>query len=104
MTDTFPTPLPLDGALMTDEIKFGALPPAHTRAAPSRWAEVAAALIARPSEWAMVKEAKPVGVAVRIRNGGYMAFRPVGAFEATCRNTKNGKADIWARFVGVPND
>ena len=88
-----------------EEIKFGALPPmAKGRPPSARWAAIAAALMARPGEWAMVKEATFVNVAVHIRTGSYTAFVPAGAFEATCRNTKNGKGDIWARFVGVPND
>lgn len=56
-----------------------------------RWAEnadlraIADELRANPGRWAVVAEAANPGSATHIRTGHYVAFRPVGHFEATLR-------------------
>ncbi|MFH8405265.1 hypothetical protein ACH4FX_10880 [Streptomyces sp. NPDC018019] len=37
----------------------------------------------------------------RVRTGKLAAFRPAGAFEAKAHGTKDGGAEVWARYVGA---
>lgn len=85
------------------DIEFGELPQSHrgNRAASGRHVAIAAALRARPGEWALV--AKNVGTteAGNIKSAHRAAYRPAGSFEAVTRgNGKPNRADIWARYVG----
>ena len=66
---------------------------------------IAQALEARQGEWAMIGRLAP-STASNIRSGVIKAYEPSGSFEAVCRNssTEDRKADIWARYVGQPNE
>jgi hypothetical protein len=87
---------------MTAPIEFGELP-ASARAPIGEGVRIAAALRARPGEWARVKVYGSPGsarvYAHQINHGGTEPFRPAGAFEATTRG-----CDVWARFVGPRAD
>lgn len=78
------------------EIKFQN-PPMHKRGR-TDWASVAEQLRQRPGEWALVARVNPAAV-THIKRGGYKAF-PAGEFEATSRNARDSKADIYVRYVG----
>lgn len=78
------------------EIKFQN-PPRRKRGR-TDWVSVAEQLRQRPGEWALVARMSPATV-VRIKRGGYKAF-PAGEFEATSRNVRDKKADIYLRYVG----
>jgi hypothetical protein len=43
-------------------------------------------------------------MARNIKAGSMVAFRPKGAFEAVSRNSRGNRADIYVRFVGVPDE
>ncbi len=62
---------------------------------------VAAQLRAHPGQWANLGEMHS-SLALRIRRGEIVAFRPAGAFEATTRGINKGHthATIYARFIG----
>ena len=77
-------------------------PPVHGKAGRD-WAAIVEQLKSRPGQWALVAEVAPVSTANSIRTGILKAWRPVGAFEARGTNTKNGRADIYARYVGGDN-
>ena len=65
------------------------------------WGTIAAELRANPDEWAVIAENMPTNVAARIKQGGIVAFRPAGHFEATNRGVRNGLSEkVYARFVG----
>jgi len=66
---------------------------------------IAAELRSRPDEWALILEDVSNNFANQIRNGVLAAYRPVGAYEATTRgNTPSGRASIYARYVGGPDE
>lgn len=62
------------------------------------WASVAEQLRQRPGEWALVTRANP-SVVPQVKRGRYQAL-PRGEFEATSRNVRDGKAEIYLRYVG----
>lgn len=61
---------------------------------------IAAALRARPGEWALVRSDVSEAIAWQIRRGVIQAFLPPGTFEARSVITEGRKADIYARYVG----
>ncbi|AZM51796.1 hypothetical protein DMA15_03690 [Streptomyces sp. WAC 01529] len=68
---------------------------------------IAEGLKARPGEWAVIAEHARIGTAstaaYRIKRGITAVYQPAGAFEALAR-TANGKALLYARFVGERRD
>lgn len=73
-------------------------PPPDGRAR-NNWTAVAAALRARPGEWALVASGASSSLATQIRSGRRVAFGPAGSFEAVSRKRPDGKHDIYARAV-----
>lgn len=75
-------------------------PPPRARSSPkgSKWADIATTLRANPGKWALVHHGA-ASMAANIR-AGRLADMPRGEFEATSRKSADGKADIYARFVG----
>ena len=75
-------------------------PPPQARPGPkgSKWTDIATALRANPGKWALVHHGA-ASVAANIR-AGRLAGMSQGEFEAASRMTADGKADIYARFVG----
>jgi hypothetical protein len=75
------------------------------RARGTAFVEEAALLRARPGQWRIVTTyplaQRPTAytIAMRVRQGLYPAFRPVGAWQCVAR-TENEEALIWVRFVG----
>lgn len=65
----------------------------------TNWNAVAAALRARPGEWALVASGVSSSLATQIRSGRRVAFRPARSFDATSRKRPDGKHDIYARAV-----
>jgi len=61
-------------------------------------AKIAEVLRNNPLEWQLVMKGDTVaaatGFAAAARHGRYLAFRPGGQYEATCRGT-----DVWMRYV-----
>jgi hypothetical protein len=91
-------------------VHFGELPPdgRSTNHSPGgarsrELAAQAAALMARPGEWARLAVHTNIrhayDLARRIRTGSLAAFRPIGCFEATGREV-DGHGEVWARYVG----
>jgi hypothetical protein len=82
-------------------------PPPDARGGPIRtpkrdYAPVAAALRARPGEWAVIAELPHAGgssLAHRI-NHGVSKWRPRFSFQATARY-RGGGTVVYARYVGV---
>jgi len=67
------------------------------------WDEVAAALVERPGEWALIATVRSPTTGTQIRRGELKAFRPMGAFETTVRvNDSDGRRrwDLYVRYVG----
>jgi len=66
-------------------------------------AAISRALEARPGEWALAYENVPSQLAMQIKEGQLIAFRPGGAFQATSRGrdqeTLRLKA-LYVRYVG----
>ncbi|MEV0370529.1 hypothetical protein AB0I10_11965 [Streptomyces sp. NPDC050636] len=62
------------------------------------------ALRARRGDWAHIDTHDNINRASnqshRIRRGKLAAFRPAGAFEAKAISTKDGTAEVWARYIG----
>jgi hypothetical protein len=74
------------------------------------WTEEAAALRADPGSWYLIEAGtatdaksrrRPYGLAGHIRSGGYIAFRPKGAFEAKVEYDGDD-FKVYVRFVGEP--
>ncbi|MGW1998390.1 hypothetical protein [Embleya sp. NPDC001921] len=86
---------------MKSSIRFEE-PPASKRSSNPTIA-IAAALKARPNEWAIVHVAAASALAnnkaTQIRAGRARAFTPAGAFEAKTR-VVDGEYRVYARFVG----
>lgn len=78
------------------EIKFQELPPNGRTSAD--WADIAEQLRQRPGEWALIGR-RNTTTAFNIRAGKYRAM-PSGEFDAVCRNSRGGEADIYVRYVG----
>ena len=79
-------------------------PPTMRSGAPvsARWAVVADMLKENPEQWAVVAENVSASTAHLIRTGGYKAFLPEGAFEATTRGNSGGRAaEVYARYIGA---
>lgn len=69
----------------------------------ARHEAIAAELRANPGQWALVVVESHAGTAQKIRHSHVVAYRPLGAFEATCRRRKpDGMVEVYARFVGDP--
>lgn len=85
------------------DIHFGELPP--SRRDKHKNVAIADALKARPGEWAMIGHFAD-SQATNIKTGAIKAYQPAGSFEAVCRNAnrQDRKSDIWARYVGQPNE
>lgn len=86
------------------EIVFGAPPSVKPGVRPPSPDDVAAAaaLRAKPGEWARIYSGtriKAQNRAAQIRNARRTQFRPEGSFEATCRRSGNEYL-VYARFVG----
>jgi hypothetical protein len=75
------------------------------RARGTAFVEEAALLRANPGRWRVITtyplDQRPTAytIAMRVRQGMYTAFRPVGAWESVTR-TEQGKALIWVRYIG----
>lgn len=77
-------------------------PPDHGNSGKAKYQDFADALRARPGEWAVFARAVSPAQASMVSGGGSKAFRPRGAFQGRQVSTGDGKADIYARFVGEP--
>lgn len=64
------------------------------------WRGVADALRARPGEWALVRKDTSSTHATYIKQARIVAFAPAGSFDARSVQVGDGKADIYARFIG----
>ena len=75
-------------------------PPPRAQSGPkeSKWADIATALRANPGKWALVHHGA-ASMAANIR-AGRLADMAQGEFDAVSRMTADGKADIYARYVG----
>lgn len=82
------------------ELKFVAPPEATRGGGPRKSREIAEALRARPGEWALVAEGVGPSIAHNIKHGSVSVYQPAGSFEAVSRKGKNGRSDIYARYVG----
>ena len=60
------------------------------------------ALRDNPLRWALWKEQVSNSNADNVKTAKVQSFAPAGSFEATCRRVKNGKGDIYVRYVGAP--
>ncbi|MER6360074.1 hypothetical protein [Kitasatospora sp. NPDC001527] len=80
-------------------VEFLGPPPA----AESKHSRIAAALRARPGEWAVVQRATTIAraasAAQAIRSAKLAAYGPAGLFQAVSR-TVDGEHRVYARFVG----
>lgn len=82
-------------------IEFKTPPPSKTGIEPgAKHRDIAAALKARPNEWALILPDRSASTVQAITSGRNAAFQPPGSFEAVSRSRKNGRADIYARYVG----
>lgn len=81
-------------------IEFKNPPSKVTGPKSSKHDPIAAQLKERPGEWALILTAASPSTAAAVKRGLIKAYRPPGSFEATARDAKNGRADIYARFVG----
>lgn len=79
------------------EIEFGELPP---KKGGPRWYEIAEALRAKPGAWALVRSGIYPSAPRSIKRGLLVAFRPAGSFDAVMRSVKDGRGDLWARYIG----
>jgi hypothetical protein len=67
----------------------------------SRWDPVAAALKARPGQWACIGRNIQTSIVYDINKGVLKCWRPAGAFEAVSRNhSQRWQADVYVRYVG----
>ena len=83
-----------------EEIVFvETLPPPKQSSNGGAWAGVAEKLRDRPGEWAFVGRVSP-STSTQIKRGLLRGFAPAGDFEAVTRNQADGKADVYARYVG----
>lgn len=89
---------------MSADIEFGELPkrPGTPGRSPAHL-PIAAALKARPGEWALCFRDKALSYAGQVQAGRMVAF-PKGDYEAAARKNANGKHDIWIRYVGNGGD
>jgi hypothetical protein len=80
-------------------------PPASKRGPrTTKHADAAAEMRANPGRWALVGgPAKSCGSANLIRSAKVSAYAPAGSFETTTRRRPDGRFDIYARFVGDPD-
>lgn len=74
-------------------------PPADARGR-DKWGPVADELRAQPGRWALVAEGVSASMSTAFKRGRIIAFQPAGSFEAVTRNVVDGRADIYARYVG----
>ena len=63
------------------------------------WRAIADTLRARPGEWALVAPQSFVATVTQIKKGLYAGME-AGHFEARSVGQNNGRADIYARYVG----
>lgn len=75
-------------------------PPARRTTRKSELQDMADALRANPEKWANMGE-RSTSVAYNIRKG-QGAWAPAGAFETTTRAVSKTRANIYVRYVGVP--
>ncbi|MFF0741559.1 hypothetical protein ACFYVL_14280 [Streptomyces sp. NPDC004111] len=82
-------------------VRFDTLPAPH-RSQESY--DTAQALRERPGAWAHIDTHDTLNRASnqshRIRAGKIAAFRPAGTFEAKAHSTREGTAEVWARYTG----
>lgn len=85
----------------TATVEFLGPPPA----AESKHSKIAAALRARPGEWAVVQRAATIGraasAAQAIRSAKLSAYGPRGSYQAVAR-TVGAEHRVYARFVAGP--
>jgi hypothetical protein len=68
------------------------------------------ALKSRPGQWAIHPRSatqSPVqsaSLAISIRHARVKAYRPAGAFEAAIRRVDDEHTNVYARYVGTPDD
>ena len=92
------TPLPT-------ELEWETPQPQKRKQQGSVWDPVAAALKARPREWACIGRDIPTGIVTTINRGQLVCFRPKGSFEAVTRNhSERWRADVYARYLGEPQE
>jgi hypothetical protein len=82
-------------------------PPMSARAGRGKkWQEEAAELRSRPGQWAVLREypsgkrSRAYDLAVNVKQGRIVAFRPYGAFEASVR-LDGGVHKVYARYVAA---
>lgn len=80
-------------------------PPDHGNSS-ADWDGIAAALKARPGEWAVIHHSNNNSISTRIKSGVAASFRPAGAFEARAISVRDRakKFDIYARYVGATKE
>ncbi|MCX5205083.1 hypothetical protein OG897_26960 [Streptomyces sp. NBC_00237] len=82
-------------------VRFDTLPAPHRSQEAFNAAE---ALRERPGAWAHIDTHETINRAAnqshRIRTGKLAAFRPAGTFEAKAHSTREGTAEVWARYTG----
>ncbi len=79
------------------QFQWAELPPSGTGLS-GRLAGAPEKLRGKPGKWALVGRFS-VSTSTQVKTGR-LGFAPAGAFEAVSRGTNNGRADIYARFVG----
>lgn len=73
-------------------------PPPSGTGGPGKWVEEAAVLRERPGEWVLLGRL-PDYTASNITGGRLKAFES-GKYEAVQRETRDGLADIYVRYIG----
>jgi hypothetical protein len=63
-----------------------------------RWLAVAAACRENPGVWHYIGR-QHTAFRNQIKSGRIAAFRPAGTFDAICRKTENGKADLYVVYI-----
>lgn len=73
--------------------------PPPAAGAQGRYTGLVEACKAEPGVWFKLDGRYSTGMSTAFKVGRVAGVEP-GEFEATCRNTRSGKADVYARYVG----
>lgn len=84
-------------------------PPApRTSRTSARWADELAALRTRPGRWARIasdlKATTAHSSAKALRDSRGIPDTPAGTYEAVARATRPGICDLYARYLGAPDE
>lgn len=89
--------------MTNDKIEWVEQPPPDLRGRRAvRWEGEVAEMLANPGRWMVIRNAS-LSTSHGMRTGRLSAFKD-GGFEVTSRNQKDGRCDLYVRYVGKNGD